>query len=237
MEEKENVLWKLSYLSDSDGGSNEIILDQDLELCDSPTMESKEELPPEEQVPDRGLSPIPESTSAVLTQSSITQSKDEHMEEVHDDDRGISPIPGTSEIQTQYSTMESKDDEHMEKVLDRGHSPVPGTSEFVITRSSDDDTEINNLDHHPNLTTAPVRSFYEFPTVMPNPEQNSFLSLNETINMVVIENSSKPPSCNDVMNSLNLDRTFFDQRNESQKKYAATYSLKSDTENANGKLK
>ena len=37
-EEKENVLWKLSYLSDSDdGGYNQIIIDQDFELCDSPT--------------------------------------------------------------------------------------------------------------------------------------------------------------------------------------------------------
>ena len=232
MEEKDNVLWKLSYLSDSDG-SNEI-LDQDLELRDSPTtMESKEELPPEEVTDDRGLSPIPE-TSAILTQSSTTESKDEHMEEVPGD-RGISPIPGTSEILTQYSTTKYKYDEHMEIVPpDRGLSPVPGTSE-IVTQSSD--TEFNNMDPNPNLTTAPVRSFYEFPTVMPNPEQNSFLSLNETINMVVIKNSSKPPSCKDVMNSLNQDTNFYDQRNESQKKYAATYSLKSDTENANGKSK
>ena len=222
MEEKDNVLWKLSYLSDSDG--NNEILEQDLELVhDSPTtMESKEELPPEDEVTDRGLSPIPEP-SAILTQS-----KDNHMEEVPDD-RGISPIPGTSEILTQYSTTKYKDDEHMEIVPP--DSPVPGTSE-IVTQSSD--TEFNNMDH-PNLTTAPVRSFYEFPTVMPNPEQNSFLSLNETIKMVVIKNSSKPPSCKDVMNSLNHDRNFYDQRNESQKKYATTYSLKSDTDNSNGK--
>ena len=285
-EEKENVLWKLSYLSDSDdGGYNQIIIDQDFELCDSPTilMDSKEEFPPEAEVADdraaelspipggitpviltqnsttkrskdnehmeedipvdddRGISPIP-GTSEILTQNSTTKrSKDsEHMEEdiPVDDDRGISPITGTSEILTQFSNAESKNDEPYMIGHDERHSPVPGTSKIVTVQSCDD-IEINMDYHHSNTNltnaAAPVRSFYEFPTVMPKPEQNSLLSLNETMNMVVIENSSKPPSCQDVMNSLKLDRTFFDQRNESQKKYATTYSLKSDTDNSNGK--
>ena len=155
-----------------------------------------------------------------------------------DDDRGISPITGTSEILTQFSNAESKNDEPYMIGHDERHSPVPGTSKIVTVQSCDD-IEINMDYHHSNTNltnaAAPVRSFYEFPTVMPKPEQNSLLSLNETMNMVVIENSSKPPSCQDVMNSLKLDRTFFDQRNESQKKYATTYSLKSDTDNSNGK--
>ena len=248
-EEKENVLWKLSYLSDSDdGGYNQIIIDQDFELCDSPTilMDSKEEFPPEAEVADdraAELSPIPGGiTPVILTQNSTTKrSKDsEHMEEdiPVDDDRGISPITGTSEILTQFSNAESKNDEPYMIGHDERHSPVPGTSKIVTVQSCDD-IEINMDYHHSNTNltnaAAPVRSFYEFPTVMPKPEQNSLLSLNETMNMVVIENSSKPPSCQDVMNSLKLDRTFFDQRNESQKKYATTYSLKSDTDNSNGK--
>ena len=63
----------------------------------------------------------------------------------------------------------------MRKGHNEGLSPVPGTSKIVTVQSCDD-IEINMDYHHSNNLTnaaAPVRSFYEFPTVMPNPEKNS----------------------------------------------------------------
>ena len=84
-----------------------------------------------------------------------------------------------------------------------------------------------NVEQH-----SAIHSFYEYPTVMPNPEESD-ADLNETVNMVVLKNSLKPPSYEFIVKSFH-EKGIYEERNCEMKKYGVSYSLKSDADNSNG---
>ena len=97
----------------------------------------------------------------------------------------------------------------------------------ISTGPAFDDSMNENVEQH-----SAIHSFYEYPTVMPNPEESD-ADLNETVNMVVLKNSLKPPSYEFIVKSFH-EKGIYEERNCEMKKYGVSYSLKSDADNSNG---
>ena len=120
-----------------------------------------------------------------------------------------------------------------------GLSPISKGSDndvLILTQNFiEEDSSDNSVDIFYDEKTSQVESFYEFPTVMANPDE-SFLNLTScgsgSNSFVVVRNTKKPPSYESVIQTA-TEHNIFEQRTSEMKRFGATFSKKSDATGSN----